>query len=341
MSRSTVEVQEPSVDQACGADVHFKQDVFEHQKQEASRTYDVLQKPEKAVALSGFLSASSATSMTHDVPSVEEPLIRDLYVTDEANEGVAPCTRSCISIFSKLKPLWRRRGALKSSTLDQSKGREPNSHSETELSRTSNHVESEIGNLERFIAADTLPSNFAESASLPLDENTWEEFDSSNRRDWFQSCKVWPPHNNSNRRPLVTPKQISVPGLRPSLQESVGKSTQSLDLSFDSGLESIAHSHAASFVVKEELPTTTADEVQLVVLRKTSLSSHSRSHRSSSSDEISHISQASSLFVIQKHDYELASQDRLVPAVVSTPSYDSREFESDDDSAFILQVGLD
>jgi hypothetical protein len=174
---------------------------------------------------------------------------------------------------------------------------------------------------------------YADKYPDPISENrTWEEFDAGTRC-WFQSCKLWPVQEDSPNLDLQ--RSNSAQEYRNEVSSAKLHSDNATAIR-DSSVASRPHifPRTTPFVVKENHPVTTVDETPLPV-QKVGPTSPARSNHSSSSS----ISQASSIFVIQKNDYQLALKDRPIPAVATSPSFES----IDDDSgvAFILEVGLD
>ena len=200
--------------------------------------------------------------------------------------------------------------------------------SETE-SRTSNNVESEQIIQEKY-SNNPLADKYPDPTS---DSRGWEDF-SGGSRCWFQSCKLWPLQEDGvipqvQRRDRTTEIRDE-PASNKAVTET---SAKSVDVPVGSRALQL-FPRTTPFIVKEKERLTTFDERPLAV-RQDGPASPARSQQSSSSAS----TQGSSYFIIDKKDYQLASSDLPVPRTVASLYIQSDD--DDDDTAFILEVGLD
>jgi hypothetical protein len=358
-SQSTPELRDPEVDGAWDLNsLHvFQQprripkiiEAHVHVQHERRPVRD-----EASTVTKGDLTMSSSTSRSHTLRSIAEEQERS-YATDNADEGVAPSSKTCMDriCITKLAPSWRRRGAhgasvkrrssLKSlmklkrdpdyeSVVDvtdfQKRDAAASTQSETE-SRTSNNVESEQIIQEKY-SNNPLADKYPDPTS---DSRAWEDF-SGGSRCWFQSCKLWPLQEDGvipqvQRRDRTTEIRDE-PASNKALTET---SAKSVDVPVGSRALQV-FPRTTPFIVKEKERLTTFDERPLAV-RQDGPASPARSQQSSSSAS----TQGSSYFIIDKKDYQLASSDLPVPRTVASLYIQSDD--DDDDTAFILEVGLD
>ena len=364
-SQSTPELRDPDVDSAWNlSSVHVFQQprripkvIQAHVQHERSPVRD-----EASTVTKGDLTMSSSTSRSPTLRSIVEEQERS-YVTDNADEGVAPSSKKCMDriCFSKFSPSWRRRdthGAsvkrrtslkrfMKSkrdsdyqSVVDadvtdfHKRDAAGSTQTETE-SRASNNVESERTLPERYTTTgNPLADKYPDPTS---DSRTWEEFDGGSRC-WFQTCNLWPPQNDAcvpeiqRRDRTTTTEKRDEPASSKALTETP---TTSADVPAASKPLKV-FPRTTPFVVKEKQRLTAFDETPLAV-RKEGPSSPARSHQSSSSAS----TQGSTYFIIDQKDFQLASRDLPAPRTVAASSFLESHDDDDDETVFILEVGLD